>query len=340
MAKWLSTSRAATVSGGNTGEELKKKCPEIPRLSSYSENPDAAFWAMFPFFAPKPEVQSRVDVNELEKLVSECWHDWPARKRKIARRTIKILKEGALTKLQIPLPAMQCANAKSALQHGEMLTDTVAHWVKEKMVAGPFKRPPLEDFRVNAMMAVAQKNKIRPVMNLSTPAGASFNEAIRPETVRKLEMSSAKLFGQGIVRAGRSAKIAKYDIRDAYKLIAGHPAQWRYFGFKWLGRYFYDVTTVFGSGSAPANFDGLPETLANIVCTKEKIPESGLFRQLDDVPFVSAGDSGNTEKFAAAYTDICRGTKVPLAEMCPKREKAFETSTTGTVLGVKFDTEK
>ncbi len=124
---WLNTCGPAVVSGGNTGEEPKKKCPEIPRLTDYSKNPDASFWAMFPFFAPKPEVQSRIDVNELENLVSECWYDWPARKRKIAHHTLKILKEKALTNLKNPLPGMQCANAKSAHQHWEMLTDAVAH---------------------------------------------------------------------------------------------------------------------------------------------------------------------------------------------------------------------
>ena len=67
-------------------------------------------------------------------------------------------------------------------------------------------------------MAVAQKNKIRPITNLSTPAGTSFNEAIRPESVQKLEMSSAKLFVQGIVRARKSANInlPSYNFQELF----------------------------------------------------------------------------------------------------------------------------
>ena len=109
-------------------------------------------------------------------------------------------------------------------------------------------------------MAVQQKNKIRPILNLSAPKHFSFNDAVDETRVRKLEMSSASLFARALRRAGRGALIAKYDIRDAYKQIAGHPAQWAAFGFKWLEKYFYDITTVFGSKSAPANFDAVPET--------------------------------------------------------------------------------
>ncbi len=99
------------------------------------------------------------------------------------------------------------------------------------------------------------------------------------------------------------------------------------------------MTTVFGSGSAPANFDGLPETITYRMGTLDRIPEKWIFRQLDDVPFVSPGGSGYTAKFAAAFERICRELWIPLAEMCPNRQKAFGTGTTGTVLGVAFDTE-
>jgi hypothetical protein len=54
---------------------------------------------------------------------------------------------------------------------------------------------------------------------------------------------------------------------------------------------------------------------------------------------VSAKDSGLTTKFAEAYAKLCEEIGVPLAEVCPDREKAFGPGTSGTVLGVKFDSE-
>ncbi len=339
IVAWMSACLPAAVAVEERIGLLKKKCPEIPKLSSYASAPEPGFWINFPFFSPPAKPQGKIDTAVLEDLISSCWPTWGVRERKIAQRTLKDLKEGAGTQLERDLTGLKCANAKSAIVHGEMMTDNIAHWVRQKFVAGPFKQPPFKSFRVNALMAVAQKTKIRPVLNLSAPGGTSFNDAVRPEAVRKLEMSSARQFGHEVVRAGKGAIIAKYDICDAFKLIPGTPDQWRYFGFEWLGRYFFDVTTVFGSKSAPANFDGLPETAVNIARVWTGMPEKWIFRQLDDVPFVSAAGSGHTSKFAEAYVEICRRLRIPLAEMCEKREKAFGPGTTGTVLGVQFDTE-
>ena len=79
-------------------------------------------------------------------------------------------------------------------------------------------------------------------------------------------MSSAKLFGDALLKMGRRAVMSKFDIQDAYKLIKNHPSQRQLFGFKWLGKYFLDTTLVFGSKAAPEKFDSLPETLVNITC--------------------------------------------------------------------------
>ena len=78
--------------------------------------------------------------------------------------------------------------------------------------------------------------------------------------------------------------------------------------------------------------------MANVVCTLYDIPEEGLSLQLDDAPYISRAGSGNTPKFVEAYTKICRELQIPLADMCPNREKAFGSGCTGTILGINFDT--
>ena len=65
-------------------------------------------------------------------------------------------------------------------------TDQLASFVKLGYVAGPFKRPPLENFRVNQILGVQQTGKIRPVMNLSHPEHESFNDAIPEEAFPKV----------------------------------------------------------------------------------------------------------------------------------------------------------
>ena len=71
-------------------------------------------------------------------------------------------------------------NAESVYEHETAVgfTDQLASFVKLGYVAGPFDRPPLENFRVNQILGVHQGGKVRPVMNLSHPKGDSFNAAI------------------------------------------------------------------------------------------------------------------------------------------------------------------
>jgi len=337
VAAWLVVTSPPHILEEADTTNFKKKCAEIPVLKNYSSKPAPTFWSNFPFFSPDNNAQRKIDLAEFEKLVTECWPHWNNRQKRTAEKALKTQKEGAFTKLKTKLPGLTCNNAASAIKFGELMTDTIGYWVQNKMVAGPFKAPPFSVFRINPLMAVPQKNKVRPVMNLSAPKNGSLNEAIRPESVAKLTMSSAKNFGYEIRRAGRFAVFTKFDMQDAYKLIPGHPGQWWLYGFQWLGRYFYDVTTVFGSGAAPANFDTLPETVANIVCTLSGAPKKWLHRQLDDAPYVSAAGSGHAEKFAETYADVCRKLRIPLAAECPEREKAFGPGCTGTVLGINFD---
>ncbi len=340
VAFWISTAVAGVDLLVEAHREYQKKCPEVPVLDDYRARPGAKFWEKFPKNRRVENLSCKIDVDLLNKKIDECWAFWSGTQKNVARKTLDNLRNGAETKLSKTLPAQKCKNTPSSFEHGEFVTDVLAHWVKTGVVAGPFSREELgENFRSNPLMAIAQKNKVRLVLNLSAPKGASFNDSVDELHLPKLKMSSARKFGAAVRIAGKNATISKQDIRDAYKLIPGAKNQWPLFGFSWLGKFFFDTTTVFGSKSAPANFDCLPETLVNIVGTVEKIPKGIVFRQLDDVPTVSASGSGWTEKFASAYAELCGQVGIPLAEECPKKEKAFGPSKTGVVLGIKFDTK-
>jgi hypothetical protein len=112
--------------------------------------------------------------------------------------------------------------------------------------------------------------------------------------IENLVMSTPKLFVESLMKAGKGALFSKTDIQDAYKLIPNPVNEWRYYGFTWLGKFFLDTTTVFGSKVAPASFDPLPETIVNITCCIKKIPKQWIHRQLDDVPIVSPKGTGIT----------------------------------------------
>ena len=201
--------------------------------------------------------------------VQKCWFKWSHAKRKTAKQALNRLKGKLPVGLLKNLDGVTCKNAHSAVENGKFMTDQIANWIKKKFVAGPFAKPPVKGFRVNPLMAAVQKTKVRPIMNLSSPKGGSFNKAVDMCNVQKLTMSSPRLFANSLVKAGPGAVFAKSDIQDAYKLIPAPVPEWRLYGFKWLGQFFFDTTLVFGSKCAPANFDCLAETLLNTVRTEE-----------------------------------------------------------------------
>jgi hypothetical protein len=117
-------------------------------------------------------------------------------------------------------------------------------------------------------MAVARKNKVRPVVNLSSPEGSSFNDNVEEELVMKVTMSSAAQFGQSVLAAGPGARMTKLDMKDDYKLVPAKVRDFRLQGIKWQGRLFIDTQQIFGAAMAAANFDVLASTVLNIALSE------------------------------------------------------------------------
>jgi hypothetical protein len=118
-----------------------------------------------------------------------------------------------------PLGPCVIKNSQNSITHGESVTNTIANWVSKKFVAGPFRCPPLENFRANAILAIPQTNKTRVCINVSQPSGKSFNDNINSFDLEKVKMSSARNFGYSIIEAGPKCVMAKPDIVDAYKNV-------------------------------------------------------------------------------------------------------------------------
>jgi hypothetical protein len=218
------------------------------------------------------------------------------------------------------------------------VVDTVASWVKKGFVAGPFDYPPLPQFRVNPLMAVDQGEKVRLVLNVSAPKGSSFNDNVVQEGIEKVTMSSARAVSHIIVDAGVNAVMSKLDKKDAYKLIPAKTKDLRLQGFSLLGKFFVETQQIFGSQKAVENFDRLGNTIHRISVIESGIDPATAPRQLDDVVCVSPAKSDNCKRFTDVFMKNCKELNVPLADFCPKFEKAFYCSNYGKVLGVQFNT--
>ncbi len=114
----------------------------------------SADWATFPFKGIPKKLETRVDTDALEKLVLKYEDKLLKQEVDRARRAIDYLRNGA--------PALQRERLKSCLVQNKLASadaqkavlKTMKEWVSKGFVAGPFKEPPLDDFRVNGMIAI------------------------------------------------------------------------------------------------------------------------------------------------------------------------------------------
>jgi hypothetical protein len=114
----------------------------------------SADWVAFPFKEIPKVPETRVDTDALENLVLMYENKLLKQAAERARRAIDYLRNGA--------PALQRERLKSCLVQNKLASadardavlKTMREWVSKGFVAGPFKEPPLDDFRVNGMIAI------------------------------------------------------------------------------------------------------------------------------------------------------------------------------------------
>ncbi len=253
-------------------------------------------------------------------------------------KAVDYLRNGAPAFQTVDLPGCFMKNAPSTLKYGREITDNIATWVSEGYAAGPFDSPPCSNFRVNPLIAVVQPGKVRPVLDVSSPNGESFNSSVCGFETETVKMASARQFSQLILDCGHGAIMSKHDLVAAYKQVPCRVADLRLQGFSWLGKYFVETRQVFGARTSVCNYDIVGETLKLLALLESGIPPAFVLRQVDDVPAVAPAGSGICERFSKTYKKVCNDLNVKLAPDCPLMDKAFTCQTRGKVLGVKFDT--
>ena len=241
------------------------KCPDLPKLCSYEGAANSIFWKSFPSSKIPSNLESNVNILKLEEIILECESFLTSFEVNRALQAVsKILNsELAPAKLLIFLLVF-AKNSSNCSKYGVEITDTIANWSPKGFVAGAFKAPPLSNYRVNPLMAVDQGKKIRPVLNVSLPENASFNDNINFFEMEKVSMSTARRFGFSLCEAGYFAKMSKFNLVDAYKIIPAPLNDFRLQGFCWLQKYFVELKQIFGAKTAVANFDIFGNTILSL----------------------------------------------------------------------------
>jgi len=315
------------------------KCPEIPELDTYRFPPSAGFWYHFPSQPLPVSPTTPIDVHKLQEIINSVEHRMTLAQKERAKILMNDLTNGVVVKFKFDLPSIRDKNSPSVLAHGREFTDILASWIKKGYVAGPFRIPPVDIFRANSMLAIEQLGKIRAIMNMSSPEGISFNDALDSDAIEHVHMATARHVGYSIVACGLDSLLWKWDMVDAYKHLPAAMSDLGLQGLCWLGRYFVETQQVFGASSAVAAYDRLNHTLAVVAAILADFPASKIHRVLDDLPVVDRAGSEAGHRFCKMYTALCTEIGVKLAPLCPNSEKAFEAVTEGTILGIRFNTK-
>ena len=121
-----------------SAKKWKPKRPELPRLSDYSGTFSDEYWSYWPSYKPlKWEPESWIDAEALYREAKEV--NYPL--NGLLQWAVEQLAGGADTGvIGAGRLGSEGENAKSAIKNGHLLSDSLAEWIKLKLIAGPYSR--------------------------------------------------------------------------------------------------------------------------------------------------------------------------------------------------------
>lgn len=341
MEKWINKTTYMPKIPRISSQPKPLKHIDIPILSDYSKDPPQDFWDIFPS-NPLPSPTSPntpIHVGKLETEYLSLKHRLHSGQQMSILHSINDLRFGADSLVDFnkigPLHDTNAVNMRLSTI-GSFYTDQLVTMIKDKYVSGPFDISPFPNARINSLFVIEQTDKYRPILNLSSPPGNCFNEAIDDLKMTKVKMSSPSLVAKKLFSIGSGAIMSKIDHRSAYKLIPTKFDHLHLQGFVWLNKTFFETSQIFGARSAVPNYDRTSHNISTMVRVKTNTPTAFLERQLDDQIIVTETLDEN-ESFVNEYIRLAKSINLPLAPF-DKPDKAFLYQTKGIILGTVFDT--
>ena len=255
------------------------------------------------------------------------------------RKVLEDLQFGARIGCKPPFRGpSRSSNAPSAFADGYKVTDAIGTWIKKGFAYGPIRPSDLPAHaKISGIMTRAKPDgSVRIILNLSAPEGRSVNDGIDSAEF-PTSMSSTRQWLEVLHRVGRGALFCKCDWADAYKHIAVHPDDTDLQYFEWLGACFKELSLVFGGKSSAGIYDRAAKVVLHIVRVRAGFPQDWLIQHLDDVCAACPAGSTALDRFDEEFTTVASLLGVKLAPR-DDPEKSFGPSTSGTVLGVHYNT--
>ena len=307
---------------------------DLPILPCYRSTAPDSFWDKFPVNHTSP-ARSLVDPDKLEALALQTNYPHKA----ILQEVLLDLRYGA--KIGCKGPSRQpsrALNAPSAYDNGRRVTDAIASWVQKGFAFGPVKPEDVpKDAKFSGLMTREKPDgSVRIIINLSSPAGISVNDGICSDEF-PTTMSSTRKWLEVLQRTGRQSTFCKVDWSEAYKHISVCSADIALQWFEWAGRCFAELCLVFGCSSSAGIYDRLAKIVLHCVLNQSRFPSDWVIQHLDDVCAAAPAGSPLLLNFDQKFSELAAVLGVKLAPR-DDPEKSFGPSTSGTVLGVHYNT--
>ena len=223
------------------------------------------------------------------------------------------------------------ANMRSAGEHPEVVRDYIAKECSLGRLLGPFDPQALPGVHTSRFGIIPKGNSgnWRLILDLSAPEGFSVNDGIEPGLC-SLSYVSVDDAAKEILRMGRGTRLAKVDIKSAYRIVPVHSEDRALLGMLWDGALYVDSVLPFGLRSAPKIFTAIADAL------EWRVKEEGvevIFHYLDDFLIVAPPDSSVCEENLYKLRALFDKLHIPIAE-----EKLEGPTTRLTFLGIEIDT--
>ena len=225
-------------------------------------------------------------------------------------------------------------NLQSAYEHPQVVTDYLA---REERLGRILRLSPQEvlalpPIQVSPFGVIPKRhrpNKWRLIVDLSSPKGASINDAI-DRNLCSLSYTSIDNAVSFIQTLGPGCLLAKLDLREAYRAVPVHPHDRPLLGLRWDGVTYLDGALPFGLCSAPKLFSALADGLMWILHSRGVV---SALHYLDDFLLLGPPDSLACQAALATTLAACEDLGLPVAP-----EKTEGPSTVLTFLGIEIDT--
>ena len=222
-------------------------------------------------------------------------------------------------------------NHPSAQKNTSVVRDKIHAEVRAGRLHGPLPQVLKQVIHVSPLGLVPkqhQRNKWRLIMDLSSPRGGSVNDGI-DQNLCSLRYASVDEAVNIIKQLGRDTEMVKVDIKDAYRIIPVHPADYHLLGLLWDDKLYFDRALPFGLRSAPKLFNAVADFIAWILINRGV---KYLLHYLDD--FLLLGTPGSQEGalFLAILLAVFEALDIPVAA-----QKTEGPATAITFLGILID---